>query len=83
MCGSVIGWMSFAAGGAYALGTFSSSSASHALACASEGARQSPRGDSEPPEEIFGPFGSVDRLNWLAKKRRIKTSSQCLISARE
>jgi hypothetical protein len=27
------------------------------------GARQSPRGDSEPPELTFGPFGSAERLN--------------------
>ena len=50
-------------------GTLSANSASQTLASRSEGARQSPRGDSEPPEEIFGPFGSAERLNWLAKKR--------------
>ena len=31
----------------------------------SEGARQSPRGDSDPPAETFGPFGRAERLNWL------------------
>jgi hypothetical protein len=30
---------------------------------ASDGARQSPRGDSDPPDEIFGPLGSAERLN--------------------
>ena len=54
-----------------------------AAALESEGARQSPRGDSEPPAETFGPFGMADRLNWLkAKKRRRNTSSQRRISGR-
>jgi hypothetical protein len=44
-------------------GTFAASSSSHTAALASEGARQSLRGDSEPPEEIFGPLGSAERLN--------------------
>ena len=44
-------------------GTLSNNSASQTSALASEGARQSPRGESEPPEEIFGPFGSAERLN--------------------
>ena len=48
------------------------------------GARQSPRGDSEPPEPTFGALGSAERLNWLVwKKRSRNTSSQCLISASE
>jgi len=48
------------------------------------GARQSPRGDNEPPEPTFGAFGIAVRLNWLIwKKRNRKTPSQCLISARE
>jgi len=56
---------------AYSLsGTPSSSSSSHTLAFASDGARQSPRGDKEPPEEIFGPLGSAERLNWLSWKKR-------------
>src|SRR5205085_3440943 len=64
-------------------GMFRSSSSSHTAACESEGARQSPRGDSEPPEEIFGPFGSAERLNWLcSKKRRRNTRSHCLILGR-
>ena len=44
-----------------------SSSASQASGLPSDGARQSPRGDSEPPDEIFGPLGSAERLNWLTK----------------
>ena len=51
-------------------GTPASSSSSHTLAFASEGARQSPRGDNEPPDEIFGPLGSAERLNWLSWKKR-------------
>jgi len=51
-------------------GTPASSSSSHTLALASDGARQSPRGDSEPPDEIFGPLGSAERLNWLSSKKR-------------
>jgi hypothetical protein len=38
-------------------GTFARSSSIHTRAFPSEGARQSPRGDNEPPDEIFGPFG--------------------------
>jgi len=51
-------------------GTSASSSSSHTLALASDGARQSPRGDSEPPDEILGPLGSAERLNWLSSKKR-------------
>ena len=51
-------------------GTTASSSSSHTVALASEGARQSPRGDNEPPDEIFGPLGNADRLNWLSSKKR-------------
>jgi len=32
--------------------------------------------------DTFGPFGIADRLNWLAKKRLTKTSSQCRMSPR-
>jgi hypothetical protein len=49
----------------YPSGTERSSSSSHARADASDGARQSPRGDSDPPADTFGPLGSADRLNWL------------------
>ena len=53
-----------------------SSSSSQTLAGASDGARQSPRGDSEPPEPTFGPFGTAERLNWLAKNRSRNTRNQ-------
>ncbi len=46
----------------YAVGT-RSRSRSQALALASEGARQSARGDRLPPAEIFGPLGMAVRLN--------------------
>ncbi len=59
-----------------------SRSRSHAAAVPSEGARQSPRGESDPPWETFGPFGSAERLNCAkAKKRWQKNSSQWRISA--
>ena len=49
----------------------------------SEGARQSPRGESDPPEPTFGALGRALRLNWLVwKKRRRNTSSHLRISAR-
>ena len=35
-----------------------------------------------PPALTFGPLGSADRLNWLAKKRLTKTSSQLRTVAR-
>src|SRR5687767_12289864 len=64
-------------------GTFSRSSLSQTSASESLGARQSPRGESEPPEPTFGPLGIALRLNWLClKKRRTKTSSQRLMAAR-
>ena len=62
----------------YASGTLSRS-ASQAVAAASLGIRQSPRGLIVPPALTFGPFGRALRLNWLAKKRRQNTSSQCRI----
>src|SRR5205085_610528 len=66
----------------YASGT-RSSSASQVSANESLGARQSPRGDNEPPEATFGPFGIADRLNWLIWKKRNKNKrSQRLIVAR-
>ena len=46
------------------------SSSSHAVACLSLGARQSERGDSEPPEPTFGALGIAERLNWLVWKKR-------------
>jgi hypothetical protein len=58
-------------------GTFNRNSSSQALALPSENARQSPRGESEPLAETFGPFGMAERLNRLKPKtRRMKTSSQ-------
>ena len=47
----------------YFSGTCWASSANHTSGLPSEGARQSPRGDSEPPDEILGPLGSAERLN--------------------
>ena len=40
-------------------------SSSHTVAGISDGARQSPRGDSDPPWETLGPLGIAERLNWL------------------
>ena len=67
-----------------ASGTFRRSSSSQAVASESLGARQSPRGEREPPEPTFGALGIAERLNWLMwKKRSRNTSSQCLMSASE
>ena len=63
-------------------GTLRSSSAIQALPPASEGMRQSPRGESDPPATTFGPLGRVDRLNWLEKNRRRNSSSHVLMAAR-
>jgi hypothetical protein len=38
-------------------------SSSQVRADMSEGARQSPRGDNDPPADTLGPFGSAERLN--------------------
>jgi hypothetical protein len=46
-------------------GTSRSISSCQVLADLSDGARQSPRGDSDPPWDTLGPFGNADRLNWL------------------
>ena len=52
-------------------------SASQTAALPSDGARQSPRGLSEPPCDTFGPLGIADRLNWAnPKKRWTNTTSQ-------
>ena len=60
-----------------AAGTLVRNSSSHTVAGESLGARQSLRGDSEPPEPTLGPFGIAERLNWLVwKNRRRNTSSQ-------
>ena len=59
------------------------SSSSQGAAVASDGARQSPRGERAPPAETFGPFGSAERLNWAkAKKRQRKISSHFAIVGR-
>ena len=44
-------------------GTCRRSSSSQTIAVASLGARQSPRGESDPPDPTFGPFGTAERLN--------------------
>jgi hypothetical protein len=41
-------------------GTFSFNSSSQTRAFPSDGVRQSPRGESEPPDEIFGPLGRAE-----------------------
>jgi hypothetical protein len=43
---------------------------SHTAASLSLGARQSPRGESDPPEPTLGPLGTQERLNWLVWKNR-------------
>src|SRR5581483_6658389 len=45
-------------------------SCSQTVASLSLGARQSPRGESEPPEPTFGALGMHERLNWLVRKNR-------------
>ena len=69
---------------AYASGTFLRSSSSQTRALPSDGARQSPRGESEPPAATFGPFGMAERLNWLKPKKRLQEdlAASCRISAR-
>ncbi len=50
------------------------------MADASEGIRQSPRGEREPPATTLGPFGSADRLNWLAKNQRSSLQELVIMS---
>ena len=57
---------------AHQSGVLASSSCSHTRAEESDGARQSPRGYSDPPVTTFGPFGTAERLNWLVWKKRIR-----------
>src|SRR5205085_1683867 len=53
-----------------------------ASALPSDGARQSPRGESEPPEPTLGAFGTALLLYWLIwKKRRRKTALTSFESA--
>ena len=51
-------------------GTWDRNSSSQAVASPSLGARQSERGDSEPPEPTLGALGRAERLNWLVWKKR-------------
>ena len=60
----------------HASGTLRSSSSSQIRALPSEGARQSPRGDSEPPAATFGPFGIAERLNWLKREEALQEHAQ-------
>ena len=52
--------------------------ASHSAAQASEGMRQSPRGDSVTVPTL-GPSGRQERLNYCEKNRRRKVTSQRLM----
>ncbi len=53
------------ADGIQSSGTSRSIASSQARADMSDGARQSPRGESAPPWDTLGPLGRADRLNWL------------------
>jgi hypothetical protein len=65
-------------------GTPSLSSWTQTSESTSAGARQSLRGDNEPPDPTFGVFGRHDRLNWLKLKKRYKnTSSHFLMVGNE
>src|SRR5688572_24714443 len=67
----------------YSLSGTSARLRNHTSAFPSEGARQSPRGESEPPEPTLGELGTALRLNWLVWKKRLRnTPSHFLISAR-
>ena len=61
---------------AQASGTSRSSSSSQMRALPSEGARQSPRGESEPPAATFGPFGMAERLNWAEAEEALEEYPQ-------
>ena len=61
--GAAFGWASYARM-RQSSGTSRSISSSQVRADMSDGARQSPRGDSEPPRDTLGPFGIAERLNW-------------------
>src|SRR5690606_22890956 len=69
--------------GIYCSGNTESSSASQAFAFPSLGARQSPRGESDPMGDTFGPFGMAERLNWANPKNRFRKSlSHVVIASR-
>jgi hypothetical protein len=53
----------------------------HTTLWASLGARQSPRGDSEPPLPTFGAFGTQLRLNWLVRKKRSRKMPRFFLMA--
>lgn len=57
-----------------------SASSSHSRADASDGIRQSPRGESVTVP-TFGPSGRQERLNCCAKNLRRKVRSQCSITS--
>ena len=57
-----------------------SASLSHSADTASDGIRQSPRGESVTVP-TFGPSGRQERLNCCVKKRRIKVVSHFLMVA--
>src|SRR5262249_7534993 len=65
----------------HGIAPFPSNQSSHSAASASLGIRQSPRGD-KLIVPTFGPSGRQERLNWLAKNRRMKTASQRSNSSR-
>ena len=65
---------------AHSSGT-ASSSFSHTVASESLGARQSPRGESDPPEPTLGAFGATERLNWLVWKKRCRKLPRCFLIA--
>ena len=50
-------------------------SSSHGAGLESLGMRQSPLGESEPPDVTFGPLGTAERLNWLVWKKRFANTS--------
>src|SRR2546429_317281 len=59
---------------AYSLVGTRARSASQAEALPSAGARQSPRGESEPPEPTLGALGMALRLYWLIWKKRLRNT---------
>src|SRR5262245_12293718 len=79
--GAIITRRSRAESKAYLAGTLERSF-SQASATASDGARQSPRGESEPPEPTLGALGTALRLNWFWKKRFRNTPSHLRIAGR-
>ena len=58
-------------------------SASHAAALASDGARQSPRGESEPPEPTFGRVRRGAALELAGRKKRSRNTPSHLRISRQ